>query len=448
MEGKRMVRYKILTRLWQSLMFACTTFCLCGCNGMPDNQDISATVSVIFEPSRLTHKSIDPEEDMISDMNLLVFDEYGRLEENIWVVADGKRQCDLTLTTGKPYRFVACINFGYKVEVADSHELDNLRYHIAYPDEYKDGIPMYADTGYIIVRNGQEVFMKLIRLMSKISIRINRNYLSEGVEMSITGIRIGNCPRYITVFSESHVKGSDDCFPLGFSKTGEQCSALNRIESYGLSYPISLYMLENIQGKFSDTPLQEDSDKVFDPYDPRKEICSYIELDIDYISPDKASTNGQLKYRFYLGENRNDLSVERNCHYRITVCPEDDGLSDDGWRVDKDAITSTGPITFSYYPDSYIRGNIGDKIHLGCSFTPKDAPFDVGLEYMENDKRDGIYDYVLDEDGHGAMLTLTGPGSGLIYMSAGPPVNEAALWYIEVNQPENKWSDSTTYLDR
>ena len=67
---------------------------------------------------------------------------------------------------------------------------------------------------------------------------------------------------------------------------------------------------------------------------------------------------------------------------------------------------------------------------------------------MENDKRDGIYDYVLDEDGHGAMLTLTGPGSGLIYMSAGAPVNEAALWYIEVNQPENKWSDSTTYLDR
>jgi hypothetical protein len=145
--------------------------------------------------------------------------------------------------------------------------------------------------------------------------------------------------------------------------------------------------------------------------------------------------NGNLKYRFYLGESRNDLSVERNCHYRITVCPVGDGLKDDGWRVDKDAIISTSPTTFSYYPDSYIRGNIGDKIHIGCNFTPQDTPFDVGLEYMENDRKEGIYDYEVDEDGHGAVLTLTGPGSGLIYMSAGAPVNESALWFIEVNLP-------------
>ena len=59
------------------------------------------------------------------------------------------------------------------------------------------------------------------------------------------------------------------------------------------------------------------------------------------------------------------------------------------------------------------------------------------LEYMENDKKSGIYDYVLDNDGHGAVLTLTGPGSGLIYMSAGPPVNESALWFIEVNLPQD-----------
>jgi hypothetical protein len=150
------------------------------------------------------------------------------------------------------------------------------------------------------------------------------------------------------------------------------------------------------------------------------------------------SKNGNLKYRFYLGESRNYLSVERNCHYRITVCPEGDGLKDDGWRVDKDAIISTSPTTFSYYPDSYIRGNIGDTIHIGCNFTPKDAPFDVGLEYMENDRKEGIYDYTIDEDGHGATLTLTGPGSGLIYMSAGPPINESALWFIEVNLPADK----------
>jgi hypothetical protein len=70
---------------------------------------------------------------------------------------------------------------------------------------------------------------------------------------------------------------------------------------------------------------------------------------------------------------------------------------------------------------------------------------------MENDKKEGIYDYVIDDDRHGAVITLTGPGSGLIYMSAGYPVNESALWFIEVNQPvqkTDKWSNSATYLER
>lgn len=437
MDRKRMVRGRILTGLWQIAVLLYIISCLSGCTEAHDRKDAEGIVSVIFETGRLTCRSIDPDEDKINDISLLVFDEYGRMEANIWMES-GKRHCEISLTTEKKYRFVACINFGYKVVVSNSSELENLRYHLAYPDEYKNGIPMYADTGYILVRSNQEVLLKLIRLMSKISIRINRSKLSEGVEMSITGIRIGNCPREVSVFSDSRIEGSDECFPLGFNKSGEECSALNRIESYGLSYPVSLYMLENIQGQFDSIPIQEDPEKIFDIYDPRRDICSYIEIDIDYLSPDKASTNGQLKYRFYLGESRNDLNVERNCHYRITVCPEGDGLKDDGWRVDKDAIISTQPTTFSYYPDSYIRGNIGDKIHIGCSFTPKDAPFDVGLEYMENDRQEGIYDYEIDEDGHGAMLTLTGPGSGLIYMSAGPPVNESALWFIEVNLPQDK----------
>ena len=59
------------------------------------------------------------------------------------------------------------------------------------------------------------------------------------------------------------------------------------------------------------------------------------------------------------------------------------------------------------------------------------------MEYLEDDKATGIYDYVIDEDGHGVTLVLTGPGSGLIYMEAGEPVNDAALYFIEVNMPDD-----------
>ena len=156
---------------------------------------------------------------------------------------------------------------------------------------------------------------------------------------------------------------------------------------------------------------------------------------MDYSSPIWISNSGPLRYRFYLGGSRDDLDIERNCHYMITVCPEDDGLTGNGWRVDKTYLKYVGPVSLTQYPKDYITGNIGDKIHIGCILTPDNAPFDVGEEYMKADKAEGIYDYVIDADRRGATLTLTGPGRGLIYMEAGAPVNDAALFMIEVNQP-------------
>ena len=41
------------------------------------------------------------------------------------------------------------------------------------------------------------------------------------------------------------------------------------------------------------------------------------------------------------------------------------------------------------------------KIHLGCLLTPSYAPFDIGVSYLEADKAAGIYDYTIDDDGHG-----------------------------------------------
>ncbi len=429
MERERWIHSEVLM-----LLFAAYAL-LIGCSRSVESYS-EESISIRFSTGNLVCRSIDPDEDKISDISLWVFDEYGRLEESIWLDKNHGKTCNLSLLAGKKYRFVACANFGYKINVTDISSLMDIRFHLAYPDEYRNGIPMMTDTGYINIPKDRSVTLKFIRLMSKISIRMDRSQLSDDVEMNVCGIRIGNCPRSASVFNESQTRNADDCFPLGFSKYGEECNILNIMESNGLSYPISLYMLENIQGKFSDIPISEDSEKAFGDYDPRRETCSFIELDIDYLSSDKASKDGFLKYRFYLGEDRNDISIERNCHYQITVTPEDDGLKEDSWRVDKSCITSTLPPTFSYYPESYIRGDIGDVIHLGCHFTPEDAPFDVGLEYMQNDKKEGIYDYIIDEDGHGAVITLTGPGSGLIYMSAGPPVNEAALWFIEVNQPK------------
>ena len=54
---------------------------------------------------------------------------------------------------------------------------------------------------------------------------------------------------------------------------------------------------------------------------------------------------------------------------------------------------------------------------------------------MADDKAAGIYDYEIDPDGLGAVLTLTGPGRGWIYMEAGEPIDDGALFVIEVDLP-------------
>lgn len=427
MERKGLVRCKILTLL-----------CIVASCQIETERNEYTEVDVSFNNSEFSTKAIEPDEFAVHNINILVYDIDGRLEESVWREGkDAGKGLTLKLLTGKEYRFMACVNFGYEIFETDLKGLQNHRFHMAYPDEYQEGIPMSADSGIIRIERGSRIVLDLKRLMSKISLRIDRRRLSDDVDMKVRSVKVGNCPRSGKAFGVNKIESPDQCFSLGFFRTAEECMPLNEMAETGISNSVSIYMLENIQGKFSNTTIDDDRDKIFDKNDPRRNICSYIELELDYLSPEWKSIEEGLIYRFYLGEDRNNLDVERNCHYRITICPENDGLDEDSWRVDKSNIVAVEPISFSSWPDSYIRGNIGEKVHIGCTFTPSYTPFDVGLEYMKEDKARGIYDFEIDEDGHGATLTLTGPGRGLIYMEAGDPVNEAAMWIIEVNLPNS-----------
>ena len=377
-------------------------------------------------------KSELPDEDKISDISLLIFDAYGRLEYSSYLV--GTQTFQVKLLRGEKYFIRALVNFGYKVETKRIEDLKNLIFHLAYPDEYRRGIPMSAAVEVVIGKD-REIIIEPEKLMSRISIRLDRSKLSDDVRMDVSSVRIGNCPKIVKVFEESRAESEDDCFTSGFSRNGPECAALNTESSSRISDEISLYMLENMQGRFSENGILSDDEKVFNDYDRRNKTCSYIEIGLEYSSPTWNSMGSPLLYRFYLGEDRNNLDVERNCHYHITICPKDDGLGNDSWRVDKTGLQYIGETGLIKYPSGYIRGDIGEKIHIGCILSPSHAPFDIGLEYLEDDKATGIYDYKIDADGHGVTLLLTGPGTGLIYMEAGDPINEAALFIIEVNKP-------------
>ena len=401
---------------------------ICGCSKAYEQ----AMVRINFHEADVPVRSMSPDEDIITDISLMIFDESGQAEDCIWLTR-GSRTCTTDLVIDKKYTFCACANFGYQIYASHIEELQDIRYHLAYPDEYREGIPMAA-VKEVLITEECIVDIDLQRLMAKISLRMDRSRLDRDVEMNVRSARIGNCPRYAKPFTASKIEDNDDTFPTGYLLNDIQTAELNYNIGEGLSSEVSLYMLENMQGP-ADGNITHDSEKVFEQKDKRSEVCSYIEMEIEYLSPEKASGEKGLIYRFYLGEDRNSFDVERNTHYHITVTPENNGLNDDGWRVDKSGLKDRGPAYLRAYPSDYIRGDIGDQVHIWCEFSPASAPFDVGISYMEDDKAEGIYDYRIDTDGHGATLTLTGPGRGLIYMEAGEPVNDAALFIIEVNQP-------------
>ncbi len=408
-----------------------SVLCSCSRRGLTEETD----VMIHFSCGDVQSKSIAPDENRISDISLMIFDDTGAAEECLWLDG-GLTECSSRLLTGKKYIICACANLGRRIYADNIEELDEIRYHLAYPDDYRQGIPMYACKEFVPPAGEAYVKIELERLMAKISLRMDRRKLSKGVEMYVRSVRIGNCPRSTSISIPNKVSDKDGCFPAGYHLNASESYGLNETSESGQSKTVSVYMLENMQGSFEGI-LNSDNEKVFDDNDHRRAVCSYIEMELDYMSDTYSSGAYGLIYRFYLGDSRNNLDVKRNRHYHITVTPEDDGLSDDSWRVDKSDLTYTGPTYLKAYPSDYIVGDIGDRIHIWCDLLPEDAPFDVGEDYMKDDKATGIYDYVIDEDGHGATLTLTGPGRGLIYMEAGPPINDAALFIIEVNLPKN-----------
>ncbi len=402
-----------------------TILCLLGVSGCASRvEDGRTPTDIILDASPEITRAADPDGELLGDVNIFVFSEDGFLERHEFISGTS---CSLPLVYGREYDIYACANFGYRLNVRTLEELNALECHLVYPDDYSTGIPMSGKvTG---VRAGKAIRIKLTRLMAKISISIDRSRLDEGVEMNLSSLKIGNCPRRAKVFSRSAVSGADECFPVGFSRGQYECEALNHALEDGLSPEISLYMLENMQGSFP-SEIGSDSEKVFDASDRMSELCSYVELEFEYAAPGQTGGNGPLKYRFYLGETRNDLNVERNCHYHITVTPQGDGLDGDGWRVDKTEL-SYG-VSFKMEPEGYLEAAVGETVHIRCTFSPPGAPFDIGMEELEEDRARGIYDYAVDADGKGVTLTLRGKGTGMVYMSAGAPVNRSGLLYIEV----------------
>ena len=329
--------------------------------------------AIYLTPAWTRTRANDPDEERITDYNLLIFNSFGILEEKVFLsrrqlVPEGGEVCHRTrLLQDVPYTILAAANLGMELPCRTLEEALSYRYYMAYPDEFTPGMPMTAVLKDAVPGNDGRLQLPLQRLMARIDLRIDRRALDNDVQFTVREVSVGGCPSSACLFSPSKAESSEQIFQQGYVKYWSQVSALNQDTTLGISGPVSVYLLENIQGELLEH-VTTDRGKVFS--DGRyQEVCSYIEIKAEYHSPSLHSRAGEyLIYRFYLGESLNDFSVRRNVLYSITVRPEKDGLQEDSWRVDSSGLE--GNPRFELHPAAYNECRSGEDFHIWCEVEP------------------------------------------------------------------------------
>lgn len=293
-------------------------------------------------------RAADPQENLISDMNLFIFNSADQLEQHMFLAcgdmtATGSGYSyEVSLLENCTYSVYACANIGYRLNVSCLEELLDTRYFFAYPDDYRTGLPMSGTVRFVAEEGMEGIAVPMERLVAKVSVCIDRSRLNSDVEFTVKSVKVGACSKSVMLFRDSRVSVPDETFISGFTRSGQETDCLNMNAGFGKSLPVHLYMLENMQGNQLYGAVSY-RDKFFADGDQRADICSFVEIHIDYLSGTHQSLPGKdLTYRFYLGDDECNFDVRRNTHYSVTVTPEGDGLQDSGWRVDKDDVVPSG----------------------------------------------------------------------------------------------------------
>lgn len=361
-----------------------------------------------FKTGGMTTRSSSPDESIINDLNIFIFTSENTLERRIYATGEsfikeeGECCLDIRLLKGKEYNIFVCANLGYKVEISDYEELKSFRYHLAYPKDYHLGICMTGKALNVNVEPDSILDIELTRTMAKVSVTIDKSRLDKGIEWTISELRLSNCPKSVLLFGDSR---ADAVFANGYTVEAEELHTANGSNSCPY---IDLYTFESIGNGHSEEKMQ------------------YIEMKVDYISEEYSTgKNGPLTYRFKISDD-----IIRNVNYRFRVIPEGDGMGEPGWDFEPAPYLKVSP-------GNLIAARVGDRVKIRCECYPSQTPFDIGLEELEHDRKEGIYEYYLDSDGMGVTLHCLKPGSGILYFTAGPPVNQEEMVLLVINPKQD-----------
>ena len=407
-----------------------------GCNSWDPGNGHAGTVLVLDVESGIPTRSSLPDDRLVSDINLLIYNAEGLLEERRFLtsrqfsVQDGAISLKTSLLTGVAYDIFVAANIGYALPVLSREAVESYRYYMAYPDEYSRGMPMSARLDGYVCGDEAEVRIPLVRTMARIDLTLDRTELRSDVTFQVTSVTIGNGPSSVVLFGDSKAEGATQVFSGGFTLEGRQVQALNIDQSPGVSGAVSLYLPENLQGDLLDT--DDEMEKQFSE-GPYGKVCSYLEIRGTYHSDTWHTRAGEpLIYRFYLGDGPGNFDVLRNTACQVTVHLQGTGLEEDGWRVDKSRLIQES--RFDLHPAAYNECRSGEDFHLWCDVSPPGTSLEIEPVAWDDDERvHELYSYDIDRDGHGLTIHTRKGGSVMVYFKAGPPVNRDTLALLVID---------------
>lgn len=381
----------------------------CSCRGTLAGCDDGIRQAIVLDCGRIETKAVAADEDAVWDINLYIFGEGGLLEDHEFTRYPSPKYGEIHLLSDlilhREYTIAAVANAGYDMGVMDWDDFKKASYHLSRPDGFTHGMPMAGKVmKYRPSLEPESLNIDMERLLSKVTVKLDRSRLDRDVDFNVALVRVGNCPKTAGILPPSRIESPSEVFQSGYYTEGGDIN--------------DVYLLENMQGMLD------------------KDLCSYIELEIDYESPVYYTADGRcLKYRFYLREG-NSYMVQRNCHYTVTVCPQRDGLlCEDSWRVDKSAlmernaepylkIQPRGTVVDGVFYENYYELTRGEEMHFTVVHSPSNMKIWLRDDLVEDEMNDGRALYTMDADGNGFTVKSLGRVcTTIMEIMAGPPLN-------------------------
>ena len=359
-----------------SAVIMCAVSCTLGEILPPVEDDSFAEkVSVNFcaESSVVARSSITPDENCILDINVYAF-RNGVLEDAAFV---SRSNVTLNLYAGYSYNIYAAANMGHVEACVDESEfIENFAFHIAELNDLDDALPMFCCYQDLYIGGGApSIDLDMQRLVSKLSLSIDKGALMEGLQVS--SVRLCQCASVARPFKWSGKGGSRaettaDIMDGDYA-TSEDLYRLNAGED------VVFYALENCQGIL--LPGNNDpSLKTPQMVGEKESLCTYLE--VSCVFGPEGILNGEVDYRIYLGlDSVSSFDLPGNSCVNVMLRLTDDGLKEVSWKVDADVSVR----------DGYANGRVSHGLHpvsdlyVGEKVLYEVVPADELLEYLGGD---------------------------------------------------------------